>query len=161
EIVDQRVVDSKSRAHRGLAFSKWIPCQCRSWPEQPFRFVFRECGLSHSRFRQKHATRIRHVVSRSTELFIPPVGELVPDTDTESKIAAELHGIFRVPCAEPAAETQLGRGRHDLEAGWAKRSLQKRGQTREIRYSQPARGRIFVVLQLLEPCAEVDLMDSA
>src|SRR5262249_54734465 len=160
KIVDQRVVDSESGTYRRPAVSKRIPGERGSRAEQPLRLVFREYRVSNARVRQKRSISASDVVGSPSELLIPTVCEFVSKADAERQVAPQLHGIFGVPCSEPTSETQLRGRRHDLESRRAKRSLQEGRQAGEIRDSQSARSRIFIVLQFLEPCAHTDLMNS-
>ena len=82
----------------------------------------------------------------------------MPKANTECEVAPESHGILGVPRSKPAAESQWCRIGDHLEI--TGRSLQEGRQARKIRDSRSARCGVFVVLEFLKPCAEIELMDS-
>src|SRR5262249_2615809 len=98
-------IDAVSGANRRLALAKRIPRERESWAEQPLRIVFGECRFPDPGVRQKDAIGIRDVIGGTAKLLIPSSREFVPEAHSECEIRTQLHRIFRVPCAEPTAET--------------------------------------------------------
>src|SRR5207302_835884 len=90
--------------------------------------------------------------------FIPAIGKFVPKTRSHCQVVKKLHGIFRVPRSERASEGELRRIRHDLEC--RRCPLKETCQAREVGNTEPARRRVFVVLDFLEPRSDIDLMNA-
>src|SRR5262249_57520733 len=83
KIIDERVVNTETRAHRSCAVSFRIPRQSDPWANQMLRLVIRERGTSKTRIRQKHTIGVGDIIGCPSRNFIPTRREFVSKAGTK------------------------------------------------------------------------------
>ncbi len=120
------------------------------------RVVLGERRMADDRSGFQHTATVGDVIGRPAGLFIPAVGELIPDARLKREIRQQLDGVLEIPGTHETSPTQLTRRGYYLET--ADFALQKRRQAGETRLSQLARCGVVVILEALKPDAGADLM---
>jgi len=97
KVVLEVVVDSKTGPHRPGSLAGRIPGQAHAWLQQQFGVVLSKTRMADDWIRRDHKVFLKHIVRTAVRNFIPPIGHLVPQAQTQREIRPELHFILEIP----------------------------------------------------------------
>ena len=107
-------MDSEAGPHGPGSPAAWVPGNAHARLQQEFGVVRLQAGIADVRISLNHEIGVVEIVGAPAKRFIPPVGHLVPQPQTQSKIPKQLDFILDIPgCFERSVSKPRRIPRHD------------------------------------------------